>query len=414
MTSADMPSTAELIARFAAPLNAHYATTHTAVSPLGYWLLLATLAPAATGEHRDALEAVLGTNADDAYRRATELLSHYHPAVATAAAVWARDDFTNAAFDEWARTLEQVEVGGIPSQGEADAWVARRTGGMVESLPLELTELTAVVLANTVFTDITWHWEFEAADRDDLGGEFGDKASEALRAHDLHTSLIANTDAAGHVGVHIAESGNGMQVISVIADEHVPVADVHAAAAEIAAAVTAGTLPKIAVDLYDLPLGEGAAWTVTEEQVRTTEHTSRLSVTETYLPAWTATGDHNLLTAQGREAVCDTLAKFTDFDELVFEAKQSTVAKYTRRGFSAAAATAVGMALRSVPIERDATLRTATLRFNRAYAVLAVAQNSAPDLEASWGRVADLGAAPWDGVAVFSAWITEPGTNTEP
>ena len=68
------PLTATLIARYAERFNAAFADgVHAVTSPLGAWLLLALVAPAADGDARARLEEVLGTTADDAFARATEL-----------------------------------------------------------------------------------------------------------------------------------------------------------------------------------------------------------------------------------------------------------------------------------------------------------------------------------------------------
>ena len=70
------------------------------------------------------------------------------------------------------------------------------------------------------------------------------------------------------------------------------------------------------------------------------------------------------------------------------QAKQSALARYTRTGFEAAAVTAM-FAVTAAVIE--GRKRTATLRFGHPYAVVARA----------------IGGE-WDGVPVFSAWVTEP------
>lgn len=403
------PTTAQLISRFTDRMSAQYATTHTVVSAAGYWLLLAMLAPEAD-THRAELEELLGTDAEDARRRAEELLAGAHPAVAAAAAVWARPTFTNSAFDAWARTLRHVELGPMPTQGEADAWASRNTYGMIEAFPVQLDELTAVVIATALATDVTWAAPFEAVEATLLGGEFGPLLTRALRAAPEHRQAIVDTEAAGMVGMHVGESTNGLQVLSVIAAEEVPVAAVHAAATEVASSMSSFGDAERAVDLFDLPLGDGAAWTLTEDRVLSSGG-HPISDVVAYLPEWRAAAVHDLAAAPGMAAAQAALGRYLNptGGAPTFEAKQSAVAEYILSGFKAAAITAMSMRMAGLPAAPvEVARRTATIRFNRPYAVLAVAQSSAPDLERGWGRVEGLAADAWDGVPVFSAWVAEP------
>ena len=69
------PTTAELVAGYGRRFDAQVLTGgHAVASPLGAWLLLGLVAPVATGDPRSALEALLGTTAEDAAARAGSLL----------------------------------------------------------------------------------------------------------------------------------------------------------------------------------------------------------------------------------------------------------------------------------------------------------------------------------------------------
>jgi len=76
------------------------------------------------------------------------------------------------------------------------------------------------------------------------------------------------------------------------------------------------------------------------------------------------------------------------------EAKQSAVAAYTRRGFEAAAVTALGIAVSGRASPPPGPYRTATVRFAHPYAVVASTRGAESD--------------PWNGLPVFAAWITQP------
>jgi hypothetical protein len=78
------------------------------------------------------------------------------------------------------------------------------------------------------------------------------------------------------------------------------------------------------------------------------------------------------------------------------EARQSAIARYGRVGFEAAAVSAMGVLAGAAMSPKR--VRVATLRFAHPYAVVAVAQPPLAD-PPSFG--------PWDGLPVFSAWVTK-------
>jgi hypothetical protein len=73
-----MAPTAKLVGQFATAFNDRYGTTHSVSSPLGLWLLLVLLAPAAYGDPRVELERVLGVDVDEAFARTSDLLADPH------------------------------------------------------------------------------------------------------------------------------------------------------------------------------------------------------------------------------------------------------------------------------------------------------------------------------------------------
>ena len=79
------------------------------------------------------------------------------------------------------------------------------------------------------------------------------------------------------------------------------------------------------------------------------------------------------------------------------------MARYTRVGFEAAAVSAMTVAI-GFPTPQDGLRRTAEVRFDRPYAVVAVADRPWQD---GWQPNTSEGAA-WLGLPVFSAWVAEP------
>lgn len=387
-------STADLVGHFSAEFAQRTLTGHGVVSGLGVWLLLALLAPDAPGPARRVLEETLGTDVEDAATRAAELLDHPHPDVAQAVAVWAQRALLTPAFDRWARRLPQpVARGAVPTQAEADAWTAERTGGLIEKFPLTLDPLTAVVLTSALATKIRWSTPFDLAG-EPLGGVFA-PARQVLSSTPQHDVRLVDTAAAGRVAVHTAQSDGRLCVLSVIAEPGRAAGDVHRAALE--AAGSEG------LDLFDVPLGAGHAWTLDESVKRMVSMTGRRTTAHAVLPAWDATTAVDLRDEPWFTAVAETVGPWvTEPDGL--EGRQSAVASYDRTGFSAAAVTgfaAPAGAAHRPSLPREVRIRHLEVRLDRPYAVVAVADQ--PHHRPQGPRLDH-----WTGVPVFSAWVADP------
>lgn len=192
---------------------------------------------------------------------------------------------------------------------------------------------------------------------------------------------------------------------SVIAARDVAPGMVLAAAYDLATApFRAATMPRRS--LFDLPLGDGPAWTITEEPARPDGTPPERWVA--VLPAWSAESEHDLTDeAFGFAAAARPIIALLPPNGYWFDARQSAVARYTRTGFEAAAVTAFAIesALR---VSVTGMNRAAEVRFGHPYAVVAVAS------DARWIPQRDeIAYGPWHGMPVFSAWITEPDDATE-
>jgi hypothetical protein len=126
------------------------------------------------------------------------------------------------------------------------------------------------------------------------------------------------------------------------------------------------------------------------------------------LPSWRARSEVDLLdgpAAPGFAAAGEALANLLPPARTVLEARQVALASYTREGFEAAAVTAVGVRMAAVVSATEVPRRTLHLRFDRPYAVVAVAVRPEPEVA---GAV-DEG---WYGLPVFSAWVAEPAESS--
>jgi hypothetical protein len=285
-----------------------------------------------------------------------------------------------------------VERGPIPDQARANAWAQAHTDGLIAEFPLEITELTRLVLASVLATDISWQAPLGVTE--DLGGEFGAAVRRGLTVRG-GIQLVADTDAAGLVAVAAPATSSALDVLSVIAAPDVTARDVDRAAHQVAALLSGDD--RAARRVPGEELADGHAWSVTERREMRSGGPKVQTEWRSCLPAWSVTSSHNLEKAPGVPAVADALTRFLLEAELPVDvsAKQAAVASFTRSGFKAAALTALALSPTGMPSFSEVLVRRIELRFNRPYAVIACA-------------AADDGPPVWRGIPVFSAWVAEP------
>jgi hypothetical protein len=381
---------AACVTGYAARLHATIGPRHHVASPLGAWLLLALAGPASTGADRATLTDVLGCDVADAAQAAADLLSDPHPFVASAAAVWTDPAVAlPESFVRWRQDLpDAVTTGDLPGQAGLDAWAREHTFGLIDRFPIARDDLY-LVLATALATKVSWQVPFGLAPAASLGEE-SPWAAELERVLQSparpagHSVFATDTKQAGEVIVHVAAAVNGLEVTSVAALPDVAAGGVLAAAYDLGCRHAAG-IRIDARDLASLPVGEHPLWTVRDVMA---PGDSCVAV----LPAWSATSDHDLAApGLGFEAAKSALVHNDD----PWQARQSAMARYSRTGFEAAAVSAFAVAL---SVRLPAQHREVVLRFGHPYAVVAVATG---------------GAAEWDGLPVFSAWVAEPENATD-
>ena len=344
------------VADYAERFHRAVGTKHHVASPLCAWLLIAM--------------SGAGSQADAALARA--LLDTPHPLVAAASAMWHAPQVEPPSLPALPAS---TATGPLPDQAGLDRWARENTFGLIEQFPLKLSPEVVLILASALATRISWQHPFELAPAETLGPDspWAGRLTTVLRSPSPgHRALIADSSTAGRVIVHEA-GADGLRVLSVAADPGVPPGRVLAAAHEVAAARP--------VSLFDLPVGESPLYRVWEEP-----HAAKPGeFAHAVLPAWSARNQHDLGADEfGFAAVAEKLGRDR------FEAAQSVVARYDRYGFEAAAVTGF-MSLTS--FTPPGVARFAELRFGHPYAVVAVATQPG---------------GPWDGMPVFSAWVSDP------
>jgi hypothetical protein len=384
---------AACVTGYAARLHAAIGARHHVASPLGAWLLLALAGPASIGRDRVALTDVLGCDVDRAAAAAADLLTHPHPLVASAAAVWTDPKAPlPESFVRWREKLPAaVATGVLPDQAGLDTWAREHTFGLIDRFPIARDHLY-LVLASALATKVSWQVPFDLAPAASLGGAspWAGLVERVLRTPNRpggHHQFVTGTEQAGDVIVDVATAAGGLEVASVAALPDVPFGQVLAAAYDLGSRHATGAHIDVR-DVACLPLGEQPLWTVREVMGA---GDSCVSV----LPAWSATSDLNLAApGLGFEAAKNALVPGGD----PWQARQSAMARYSRTGFEAAAVSAVAVAMSA---RLPAQHREVVLKFAHPYAAVAVTTGS------------DDGATAWHGLPVFSAWVAEPDEATD-
>jgi hypothetical protein len=397
------------IKRYAERLAAHAGTEHHVVSALGAWLVLALCAGVAgDAASRAELDDVLGIDGESAFAVACALLTQPHPLVGAAAGAWYRSALETPKVEKWrARLPSAVETGELPTQLELDRWCAEHTLGLIEHFPIDLSPDVTCILASALATKVSWDVPFEVVDASELGpGDWSSQLRLVLRTpggDHRHRQFFVETDELGPVAVHLASARGGLLVGSVIAvDEAARPCEVFAVAQGIVIAEAREPGSAARLSLFELPLGDGPLWSISEEDVETEARNGREERLLTVLPAWSAEttldlGDESL----GFSAAARVLGGAFDRPDWRFEARQTAAARYSALGFEAAAVTGLLLAM-SASVRRPGVRREATVRFAHPYAVVAVACEGVP------GRPAGPTPSPWHGLPVFSAWVSSP------
>jgi hypothetical protein len=381
---------------------------HYVVSPLGAWLIVALCSTLATGEIRDELADLLGAEPSQAAAFASELLQRPHPLVAFGAAVWNRPGSDSTPLDGWKRRLPAtVETGDIPAQSDLDSWALRNSLGLIREFQIYVDRSVHLLLASVLATKVSWSQPFDLAPGSSLGpsSSWSSRLRQVLRTPQRargHRQFIVDTEEAGTVAVHAASAEGGLLVCSVIADPGVPASSVLSAAHDIAIAQTTDSRDFERISLFDLPLGESSLWTITEESTYTSAPKGREERCHAILPAWSATSRLDLTDSTlGYTAAALAIKELLQSNNLRFEASQSTIARYNRTGFEAAAVTGFS-ALIGRPIDRPGIRRLAELRFGHPFASVAMATAE------RWDAVRSPAPGPWHGLPIFFAWVSEP------
>lgn len=134
-------------------------------SPAGLWLALAAVAAGARGATAAELRTLLGTADREAAPAVTAVARELSRtgALGVATRVWSRVPVLRA----YREALPDIRFDPM-DPAAVDAWVRETTGGLIERLPLEITDATLLALVNVLALKARWEKPFEARRTQDL------------------------------------------------------------------------------------------------------------------------------------------------------------------------------------------------------------------------------------------------------
>ncbi len=397
---------ARVLSRYALGVHRRAKAEHHAASPLGAWLIPALCAGAAQGRVRDELGRALGVDPKEAFAHALGLLGGPHPVVGCGIGLFGRGVADGDRLSTLRHVLPSlVAIGEIPNAAALDAWVAARSFGLIDHVPVDLDSRTAVLMLGLLATKVSWSRPFEVVSGSTLGRSSPWSLDHVLRApigDARHRSFIAIHERVGDLAVHLAQARGGLVVGCVLGAADVPALEILAAAHDVVIAEVHAAGSVARRSLFDLALGEGPMWTITEQEGQTSVADGREERCVALLPAWSARSVIDLDGPElGFSSAASTLADLLGLKTERSRACQGVVARYGAVGFEAGAVSALATLLRA-PLGRRGRWRVAKLRFGYPFAVVAVTTTDESDPGASETTKR------WQGLPVFSAWITSP------
>ncbi|WP_166347740.1 serpin family protein [Phytoactinopolyspora limicola] len=360
----------------------------TVLSGAGAWPLLAILAAAADEPGRDELAAAVGLPAGDCTTAARETLTLMAETdgVDAALGVWAH---ARAHLNpEWAAELPPAAVGelsGDPAADRArlDSWAQEHTAGLIQRFPIDLDPDLMLTLATAVALRTTWTRPFTDEPMRPLDGPWrGQQVAGLKRTTRALDDLRAALTPAGVLTMTRIEGGNGLDVHLVLGEEGRPPGEVLPAAFGLLAGehrVQHGS------ELIDADVGPAPGVSVIAAQ------RPSLALTTT---RFTVRSEHDLLRLPavfGLRTVSrgdrGHFSRISSVPLRVGQARQSAVAYFSAQGFEAAATTAVGLHLVSMPVFKARGLQ---VTYDRPFGFLAVHRASGLVLFAGWVDEAEL------------------------
>ncbi|WNM32612.1 serpin family protein [Streptomyces sp. Li-HN-5-11] len=359
----------------------------TAFSAAGVWSLLAHLADGAGGAARAELAEALGLAPEQAADAARQLLATMSSmqGLETALGLWTKR--TLELREEWEAGLSADTHGVLTGDPDADrraldAWTMKRTGGLIDRMPVTLTKDTELVLANALAMRTKWLMPFHETVLETAYEPWAAKPMLGLWRSSSVLDRIGVADTpAGHVTELKVLGHNALDVHLLLGEEGMTPGRVLGAGVDILAGRCA------LVPGPRLPHGDVGPGLRVEKVRCTRPEPPSLDVTTV---AYDMRASHDLLKLHrlfGLTTVRDTsrghFPGISGFPLAIGSAGQSTMAKFGALGFEAAAVTAFGAVGGGMPDLRHVTTRISAA-FDRPFGFLALHRHTRLVLAAGW------------------------------
>ncbi|MFF4351691.1 serpin family protein [Streptomyces sp. NPDC001530] len=383
VTNATIPAVNGLTARWAGVVS-----DGTVFSAAGVWPLLGFLADGAGGAARAELAEAVGCPAEEAAYRAREFMATLGAMRGFDSALGLWTDERLKAREEWESGLSAGTRGALTGAHDADhatldAWATERTGGLIERMPVDLTDETMLVLASALALRTKWLRPFEERFFRPEAGPWQGRALLGLRRRSVLLDRIGVADTPhGSVTELKVLGSTGIDVHLLLGEERMSPGQVLGAGVDL----LGGTREVVPGPL--LPYGDvGPGVRVAKERcVRPRPTTLRVMTA-----AYEVRAEHDLLERSalfGLTAASDRgrghFPGICAWPPLAVEsARQCAMAKFGALGFRAAAVTSIGIGVTSAP-ERHHVTTTIDAVFDRPFGFLAVHRPTRLVLAAGW------------------------------
>ncbi|MBR7835198.1 hypothetical protein KDL01_18135 [Actinospica durhamensis] len=351
------------------------------------WPLLGLLAHAADGPGRKELEHAVGLPANDARAGALEILGLLREMTATNSAlgIWAR---AQCPLDPpWTTGLPLGTVGHLTGDPVRDGplldgWARQHTGGLIEKMPVEVDDETLLVLATAMSVRTSWIRPFTESG-------YPTWSDEGVWRDRRYYTLWRASRIVDRVSVAATNHGE-ITCLEILGKEGVTVHLVIGEQGRSAREVLEGGL--LARSGYgrrggELRIGETAP-ALAVERVPDNEPDDRLLI---HMPRFSVDASHDLLEHPevfGLDTVTDRLrGHFPAISAqplAVSQARQSAAARFTAKGFEAAAVTAIALMAGGMPPVPPRRVKQIRVELDRPFGFFASHRASGLILAAGW------------------------------
>ena len=359
------------------------------VSGLGLWPLLAILATAADEPGRSELAAAVGVDPAVAADKAVDLIATIDGSADLHAAlgIWVHEQLKlSESFDSVVPAPLTGTLTGDLSRDKAklDAWANEHTDGLIRKMPLEVTPDLAVLLASALSLRTTWARPFKEQIKSVYDGPWAGGSWHWLDRsdRDLDAVRVYDDPAAGALSVITVQGDADVDVLLGVGAPQAAQSDV------LAGLLAASAQPEGGRSGAQLVAGEPGQTVAPAVTVGMT--TSPVPELKLSLPSFAVEVEHDLLAQRelfGLSTVSADPGRSGHFSAIspeplvVGQAKQTVLARFFATGFEAAAVTAMGLMLTSMPTRQE---RRLDVDLNRPFAFVALHRASRLPIVTGW------------------------------